>query len=75
MSESDAARLLTPRQFRISASADRALMALTFRTPDEAPSTVVLPVAGAAALHLKITRCLASLGVRAVPVQAGEPVP
>ena len=66
MSEPDAARLLTPRHFRISASADRALMAFTFRTGEETPTTVVLPVAGAAALHLKITRCIEALGVRAV---------
>lgn len=75
MSETEAGVLLSPTHLRIGASADRARMALTFRSDGETPTTVVLPVAGAAALHLKITRLLEALGARAVAKPAAETVP
>ena len=78
MAESKRETILMPHHFRISASADRRLMALTFRGNDEKVNTVVLPTAGAAALHLKLEKCLQLLRVQAMPnaeAAAAAPAP
>ena len=69
----DLGETIYPRHCRVSVSADKAKLALTFQFQDRAPLTVVLPLLGAAGLSHRLAQCLHLLGVR--PVKPAEEAP
>jgi hypothetical protein len=77
MSDTSFGEVIRPSYCRVSVSADRSQLALTFRGPDQSPLTLLLPLLDAAGLQHKLAHSLHLLGVRPVSTQdksATEPV-
>jgi len=64
MSQSDFGDLIQPRHCRVSVSPDKTKLALTFRSEDRSPVTVVVPMAGAMGLQRQLAQGLYLLGAR-----------
>lgn len=78
MSDTSFGDVVRPRHCRVSVSADKSQLALTFRNEEDTPTTLILPLLGAAGLQHKLAQSLHLLGVRPVPapkVPAAGPVP
>ena len=59
-----------PRYCRVSVSQDKTKLALTFRSEERAPVTIVLPIEGAAGLQRQLAQGLFLLGKHPV---VGQP--
>ncbi len=64
MSATNLGHVVRPRHCRVSVSADRKELALTFRGDGQAEVTLVLPLLGAAGLQRRLAQTLYLLGVR-----------
>lgn len=69
MSDYVLGEMIHPRHCRVSVSADKTQLALTFEGEDRTPLTFVLPLAGAVGLQRKLAQSLYILGVRPVAGQ------
>lgn len=56
--------IVRPSHCRVSVSADKSQIALTFQAEEQAPTTLILPLLGAAGLQHKLAQSLYLLGVR-----------
>lgn len=65
MSTDQAALILRPRHVQVSVSPEKTRLALTFRSDDQPPVTILLPVAGAAGLQRRLAQSLQLLGLQA----------
>ena len=75
MSQSDFGDLIQPRHCRVSASSDKTKLALTFRSDDRPPVTIVVPMAGAIGLQRQLAQGLFLLGARPAGTRAQAPAP
>jgi hypothetical protein len=66
MSDASLGEIIRPLHYRLSVSADRKEIAVTFQGQDAAPVTFALPLLGAAGLQRKLAQSLYLLGVRPV---------
>jgi hypothetical protein len=73
MSGASFGEVVRPRHCRVSVSTDKTQIALTFRTEDRTPVSIVLPLEGAAGLQRKLAQSLYLLGVRPVGNQDTPP--
>jgi hypothetical protein len=71
MSDDSFGETILPLHCRVSASADKTKLALTFQSKDRAPFTIVLPVLGAAGLQRNIAQTLYILA-KSAPAPAVE---
>ena len=69
MSDVSFGEVVHPSHCRVSVSADRSRLALTFRGREQSPLTLLLPLLDAAGLQHKLAQSLHLLGVRPVPTQ------
>jgi hypothetical protein len=72
MSASESATILHPRHVQVSVSPEKTRLALTFRSEDQTPVTIVLPVAGAAGLQRRLAQSLYLLSVQTTPPPAAD---
>jgi hypothetical protein len=78
MSDNNLGELVHPRHCLVSVSTDKTQLALTFKSQERTPVTIVLPLTGAAGLQRQLAQSLYILGVRPVARQdkpAAEPAP
>jgi hypothetical protein len=67
MSDNILGEIFQPDHCQVSVSPERTRIALTFRSKERAPLTIVLPVDGVGGLQRKLAHTLYLLGVRSVP--------
>jgi hypothetical protein len=73
MSDNNFGEIIQPIHYRVSASADKTKIALTFQCPDRTPLTLMLPLAGGAALQRNLAQVVYILTAKP-PAQADVPV-
>ena len=66
MTDNNLGDIIRPRHCRVSVSADKTELAFTFGSEERTPTTMVLPILGAAGLQQQLAHCLYLLGVRPV---------
>jgi hypothetical protein len=69
MSDANFGDVVHPSHCQVSVSADKSQLALTFRGEQHPPTTLILPLLGAAGLQQKLAQSLFQLGVRPVSAQ------
>jgi hypothetical protein len=70
MSDANFGEVVRPSHCQVSVSADKSQLALTFRSEQQAPTTLILPLLGAAGLQQKLAQSLYQLGVRPIPARS-----